>query len=194
MLKTQTVLPENYSKVFDIDLKENKKMAAIVNVAGVAIMAVMILTALRFHSVRDLFDMSDGLGAYIARFAAIVVGSIAYIIVHELIHGFFMKRFSGIKPKYGYTFVYAYAGSDAYFNKRDYLIIALSPLVILGVIIAIINAFVPETWFWVIYFIQICNISGAAGDMYVTVKLLRQPADILINDSGVAMKVYAPQK
>ncbi len=35
-MKTQTVLPENYSKIFDIDLKENKKMAAIVNIAGVA--------------------------------------------------------------------------------------------------------------------------------------------------------------
>ncbi|MBQ4603022.1 MAG: DUF3267 domain-containing protein [Clostridia bacterium] len=193
-MKTQTVLPENYSKIFDIDLKENKKMAAIVNIAGVVIAGVMILIALRFHSVDALFDMSEGLGAYIARFAIIIVGSLVYIIVHELIHGFFMKRYSGMKPKYGYTFVYAYAGSDAYFNKRDYLIIALSPLVILGVVIAIINAFVPETWFWVIYFIQITNISGAAGDLYVTVKLLKQPSDILITDSGVAMKVYAPEK
>ncbi len=193
-MKTQTVLPENYSKIFDIDLKENKKMATIVNVAGVAIAGVMVLIAVHFHSIGMLFDMSGGLGAYIARFATIMVGSFAYIIFHELIHGFFMKRYSGMKPKYGYTFVYAYAGSDAYFNKRDYLIIALSPLVILGVIIAIINAFVPETWFWVIYFIQITNISGAAGDLYVTAKILKQPADILITDSGVAMQVYASEK
>ena len=194
MMKTQTVLPENYSKTFDIDLKENKKMATIVNVAAVVIGVVMVLVAMRFHSIGMLFEMSDGFGAYIARFVTVMVGSLAYIILHEIVHGFFMKRFSGIKPKYGYTFVYAYAGSSAYFNKRDYIIIALSPIVILGIILAIINALVPEIWFWVIYFIQICNISGAAGDLYVTVKLLRQPADILINDSGVAMQVYAPEK
>lgn len=193
-MKTQTVLPENYSKIFDIDLKENKKMAAIVNVGAVAIAVVMVLVAMRFHSIGMLFEMSDGFGAYIARFVTVMLGSLAYIIIHELVHGFFMKRFSGIKPKYGYTFVYAYAGSEAYFNKRDYIIIALSPIVILGIVIAIINALVPETWFWVIYFIQICNISGAAGDLYVTAKLLKQPADILVNDSGVAMQVYAPEK
>ena len=193
-MKTQTVLPENYSKIFDIDLKENKKMAAIVNVGAVAIAVVMVLVAMRFHSIGMLFEMSDGFGAYIARFVTVMLGSLAYIIIHELVHGFFMKRFSGMKPKYGYTFVYAYAGSEAYFNKRDYIIIALSPIVILGIVIAIINALVPETWFWVIYFIQICNISGAAGDLYVTAKLLKQPADILVNDSGVAMQVYAPEK
>lgn len=193
-MKTQTVLPENYSKIFDIDLKENKKMAALVNVGAVAIAVVMVLVAMRFHSIGMLFEMSDGFGAYIARFVTVMLGSLAYIIIHELVHGFFMKRFSGIKPKYGYTFVYAYAGSEAYFNKRDYIIIALSPIVILGIVIAIINALVPETWFWVIYFIQICNISGAAGDLYVTAKLLKQPADILVNDSGVAMQVYAPEK
>lgn len=193
-MKTQTVLPENYSKIFDIDLKENKKMAAIINVGAVAIAVVMVLVAMRFHSIGMLFEMSDGFGAYIARFVTVMLGSLAYIIIHELVHGFFMKRFSGMKPKYGYTFVYAYAGSEAYFNKRDYIIIALSPIVILGIVIAIINALVPETWFWVIYFIQICNISGAAGDLYVTAKLLKQPADILVNDSGVAMQVYAPEK
>ncbi|MBQ8763531.1 MAG: DUF3267 domain-containing protein [Clostridia bacterium] len=193
-MKTQTVLPENYSKIFDIDLKENKKMAAIVNVGAVAIAVVMVLVAMRFHSIGMLFEMSDGFGAYIARFVTVMLGSLAYIIIHELVHGFFMKRFSGMKPKYGHTFVYAYAGSEAYFNKRDYIIIALSPIVILGIVIAIINALVPETWFWVIYFIQICNISGAAGDLYVTAKLLKQPADILVNDSGVAMQVYAPEK
>ena len=130
MMKTQTVLPENYSKTFDIDLKENKKMATIVNVAAVVIGVVMVLVAMRFHSIGMLFEMSDGFGAYLARFVTVMVVSLAYIILHELVHGFFMKRFSGIKPKYGYTFVYAYAGSSAYFNKRDYIIIALSPIVI----------------------------------------------------------------
>ena len=52
---------------------------------------------------------------------------------------------------------------------------------------------VPQDWFWVIWFWQIMNVSGAAGDVYVTVKLLRQPQDILVKDTGVAMTVYSAE-
>ena len=53
------------------------------------------------------------------------------MILHEIIHGGFMKAFSGLKPRYGFTGLYAYAGSDALFNRRQYLIIAFAPVVIL---------------------------------------------------------------
>ena len=54
-----------------------------------------------------------------------------------------------------------------------------------------INALVPTSWFWVVYFLQVCNISGAAGDMFVTVKFAKMPEDILVKDSGVGMVVYS---
>lgn len=55
------------------------------------------------------------------------------------------------------------------------------------------NLFVPQNWFWVVYFIQIFNISGAAGDFYVTAKFSKMPDDILISDSGIGMKVYSAE-
>lgn len=193
-MKTQRTLPENYTKLLDIDLQKNKKLALLVNMLALAIAAAMAVTAYRFKPIGLLFDMSDGFGGYIARFAAIAAGSVAYIILHELVHGIFMKLFSGMKPNYGFTGLYAYAGSKAYFNKRDYIIIALAPIVIWGVVLAVINAFVPEQWFWVVYFIQIFNVSGAAGDIYVTAKFSKLPPDILVNDTGVAMTVYAKEE
>ena len=60
-----------------------------------------------------------------------------------------------------------------------------------GFVLAVINPFVPYEWFWVVYIIQITNISGAAGDIFVTLKFSRLPSDILIKDYGVGMKVYS---
>ena len=48
----------------------------------------------------------------------------------------------------------------------------------------------PTLGFWGIYFIQIANLSGAAGDLYVTYLFSRLPSDILVQDVGVSMVVY----
>lgn len=192
-MKTQKSLPENYTKLFDVDLQKNKKLALIVNTIGLAIMVIMAFIASRFKPLSLLFDMSEGLLDYFARFAVIIIGGVVYLILHELVHGIFMKRFSGMKPNYGFTGLYAYAGSKAYFNKKHYIIVALAPVVVWGAVLAIINVLVPESWFWVVYSIQIFNISGAAGDIYVTVKFSKLPPDILVNDTGVAMTVYTKE-
>ena len=68
--------------------------------------------------------------------------------------------------------------------------IALAPIVIWGIILLVLNLIFQETWFWVIYFIQICNLSGAAGDLYVSYRFSKLPEDILINDIGVSMTIY----
>jgi hypothetical protein len=61
-------------------------------------------------------------------------------------------------------------------------------------VLLIINLFVPLGWFWVVYLIQIANISGAAGDFFVTVKFLKMPRDILVQDYGVGMTVYSKEE
>ena len=61
----------------------------------------------------------------------------------------------------------------------------------LGIVIAIFNMLVPLQWFWIVYLIQIANLSGAAGDLFVTVRFMCFPRDILIRDYGVGMTVYS---
>ena len=63
---------------------------------------------------------------------------------------------------------------------------------LLGAVLLALNfVFSSGAAFWCVYIVQITNISGAAGDMYVTGKFLRLPRDILVHDSGVSMTVYA---
>lgn len=191
-MKNCTLLPDGYREILSIDLQKNKKLLLLVNVIGLIITAAMLIPALLLVPISSLFDMSTGLGAYALRFGTLVIGMIAYIVLHELVHGIFMKALSGVKPLYGFTGAYAYAGSDAYFNKKSYIVIALAPVVIWGAVLAVLNCFTSPAWFWVVYLIQICNLSGAGGDLYVTAKFSRLPRDILVRDTGVAMTVFAP--
>ncbi len=116
---------------------------------------------------------------------------IAYMILHELVHGISMKLCGTKRVKYGFTGLYAFAASEDYYEKKPYIFIALAPVILWGFVLAVINIFVPAEWIWIVYFVQIMNISGAAGDFYVTIKFLSLPEDILIKDHGVGMAVYS---
>jgi hypothetical protein len=101
------------------------------------------------------------------------------------------KLFGTKKVKYGFTGLYAFAGSADYYPKLPYIAIALAPVVLFGIIFAVALPFVPEKWFWVVYILQLSNIAGAAGDFYVTVRFFGMPKDILVHDSGTSMTVYS---
>lgn len=188
-----TELPYGYREIFSVNLQKNKKSALLVTGIDLGIALILFVVGNCIVPIGALFDFSQGLGAYIARFVVMLVGVIAYIFLHELVHGITMKHFGAQKIKYGFTGLYAFAGCEDYFRKKPYIIIALAPVVVWGVVLLIINCFVPEPWFWVVYFIQLNNISGAAGDIYVTYKFSKMPKDILIKDVGVSMTIYSRQ-
>ena len=82
-------------------------------------------------------------------------------------------------------------GSNWFYDKKRYLVIALSPVIIWGVVLSALCVVIPRDFFWSVYFIQIMNISGAAGDLYVTYKMLRLPPDILVRDTGTSMEIFS---
>ncbi len=192
-MKAVKNLPEGYKQIFSVDLQKNKKLSVLVNVLAIVITLVLAVPMHFYIPFTKLFDMSEGMLAYFIRFAVLLVSLVVYIFLHELVHGITMRIMGTEKVKYGFTGLYAFAGSDDFYDKKGYITIALAPVVLWGVVIAVINLLVPESWFWVVYFIQIMNISGAAGDFYVTAKFSRMPDDILVHDCGVGMTVYSAE-
>lgn len=190
-MKALNILPDGYGQIYEIDLQKNKKKMLLVNVIAFLISVLMVVTMCLYIPITELFSFEKGILQYFMRFAAIFGLSFVYMVLHELVHGITMKLCGTKKVKYGFTGLYAFAGSDDYYDKKSYITIALAPVVLWGVVIAIINCFMPREWFWVVYFLQIMNISGAAGDMYVTFKFSKMPKDILVRDHGVGMKVYS---
>ena len=183
-------LPEGYRAAMQVDLMANKKQALLVNALALVIAAVMGV-GMHFFVPFDLFDYSQGLGLSLLRAGALLLGLIAYIPLHELVHGITMKHYGCRKVDYGFTGMYAFAGSREYFPKGCYLVIALSPIVVWGAVLLGLNFLVPRSFFWVVYFIQITNVSGAAGDLYVSWLFRTLPKDILIQDTGVSMTVFS---
>lgn len=190
-MKAVATLPEGYREFYTIDLQKNKKMSLLVNVLAVMIAVLLMVPMHFFVPISTLFAMENGLGSYVIRFVSLIVLMIAYIVLHELTHGIVMKLLGTKKVKYGFTGLYAFAGSDDYYGKKAYILIALAPVVLWGIVLAIINPFVPTEWFWVVYFLQILNLSGAAGDYMVTIKFSGFPKDILITDYGLGMTVFS---
>ncbi len=196
-MTTHTVqtLPENYREILHMDLQKDKKAALWVN--GLGLVLTLVFGVL-FHLIVPItffFDMEAGAGVYFVRLLVLAAGYIVYIILHELTHAAAMRFFGGGKVRFGFTGMYAFAGSETdYFDRFAYRIIALAPLVVWGAVFALLMALLPRTWFWVAAFLQLGNISGAAGDIYVACKLQTVPRDTLTRDTGVAMWMYSAEE
>ena len=193
MRKAVSALPDGYREILSVDLKKNKKQMLLANGLGLLVFFAFALPVHMFYLPCGSLGIG-GLQAYRMRIAALFGGIVVYIVLHELVHGVTMKICGTKKVKYGFTGAYAYAGSDDYYYKRPYIAIALAPIVVWGVVLGVINFLVPAEWFWVVYGIQLMNLSGAGGDLYVTAKFRSLSNDVLIRDYGVGMRVYAPEE
>ncbi len=152
-------LPEGYREIKKIDLMSNRKEMILINILALGILCGMV--ALGFAICPPFSKLLLGVQTII-NIILLLASVMLYIILHELVHGILMKAYSGVKPRYGFTGLYAYSGSDAYFSRRQYLIIAFAPVVLLGAVRRC-STYGYESWFWFFYIIQIVNISGAAG-------------------------------
>ena len=186
-------LPQGYFEYYSVDLLKNKKQSIIMYLLSIIIVVVMVVPMCFVVSFTTFFDVNDLLKTAI-KLGVLSISIVAYIVLHEAVHGIAMKICGTKKVKYGFVGSAAYAGSDDYYNKIAYIFIALAPVVLWGMVLLVINILIPTDWFWVVYLLQIFNISGAAGDFFVTFKFLRFPKDILVKDSGTSMKVYSQSK
>ena len=185
-------LPENYVQIYSVDLQKDKKTAILINVLATVVSLIMGFGMHLAVPIGTLFSMEDGFGAYCLRFAVLIAAVIGYIVLHEWVHGRVMRFYGAKQVQFGFTGLYAFAGSrEDYFDKRAYRIIAMAPLVLWGIVLLILNILVPLSWFWVVWLVQIMNVSGAMGDVFVTLKFSKMRPDILVNDDGVSMRVYA---
>lgn len=190
-MKALRNLPDGYREICSVDLKKDKKAAVFVNLLAIAIAVILVLpmnAVVPFY--RSLVSQTD-IKDILIKYVVLLVLMVLYVILHELVHGVAMRICGTKKVKYGFNGMYAFAGSADYYDKTAYIFIALAPIVLWGVVLAVVNILVPAEWFWVIYIIQVLNLSGAAGDLYVSVKFSRLPRDILVQDYGIGMVVYS---
>lgn len=181
-------LPENYELLRTIDLEKNEQEKNLVTILSLVLLVAVFAFGFALRSPASIVEAIIEEPVMLAALPAFLV----YLVLHEAVHGAFMWYFSKKKPHFGVKLQYAYAGSDAYFCRTPYLIIALAPFVVWGLIFGVAALMLDNAWFWLFWFLEAGNASGAAGDLYVFSVVSRLPENILVQDDGISMRIYAP--
>ena len=179
-----------YKECTRIDLVKNKKEALLVNIYGIIIMVVMavfipllIMGGIIEFNLETTFPLS---------FIVLLISLILYIPLHEIVHGIVLKKYTDEKLSFGWKLVYAYCGSkEAVVDRKEYYAVALAPLLVFSVVfisLMFLNPSLSLVW----YVMEIMNVSGSVGDIYVSIKLRKEKSrDILITDSGTDMSFWS---
>ena len=179
-------LPPGYRYAGTMDFMRNRAQMKAVVILSLALVIVPALLGLLVAPVGPSWRlMLDHWWSWLALGAALI----AYIPLHELTHGIAMFALSGVLPKYGLKLPYAYCGSTVWFDRRSHIVTALAPVAVWGVILQVAIAMLPGEWFWPLWVVQISNLSGSAGDLYCAWALARMKGDLLIQDTGVRMRI-----
>ncbi len=125
-----------------------------------------------------------------------VAGIVLTFILHELTHGLAMQMF-GAKPKYGIIWkgLMFYATSPGYaYRRNNYVVIALAPFVFISVL-TILGMWILQGTAWVAL-LAVCgvvNASGAVGDMWITMIVLRYSVTAYVMDERDGIRVFLPK-
>jgi hypothetical protein len=191
-LNTSTkTLPEGYAQSGEINLKKNKRLAILLNAAALLVSLLAFFLLAGFAAVIRPGMMSLS-GRISVGTLLILVGLVVLLLtIHELIHGFFFWVFTHSRPVFAIRPLYAYAGAPAwYIPVRQYAIISISPLGIIGAVGLLLILLAPESWVMTIAFLVALNTGGAVGDLLIYARLFKLPPSSLANDTGDVFTFY----
>jgi len=123
-------------------------------------------------------------------FAINIVVYLLVLFLHEGIHALAFAFWGG-KPYFGVKWPIAlYCGAkNQIFRRNHYLVVGLAPLVVITVAGILFTLFSPVLAAYTL-FGTIGNFSGAAGDVWVALKLWHQPRDVLVEDTETGYRVW----
>ena len=179
-------LPRGYRFAGTMDFMRNRKQMKAVAILSLALIVGPVIVGLLAVPVGPSWRLMAS-GWYLWPCLGLALS--LYIPLHELTHGVAMFAISGVKPTYGLKLPYAYCGSTVWFDKTSHIITALAPVALWGAALQIAIAALPAAWFWPLWIVQISNLSGSAGDLYTVWALARMEGDLLIQDTGVRMRI-----
>lgn len=190
-MNTCFTLPDGYAQTDYVNLNADPRLRRKLNTVsfliGAAVIAVGWLVE-RFDALLAL--LRGGMRDYFLWVLLLAVCILAYFALHELTHGLLMRLCAGIRPRFGRKGLLLYVGSEAYFCRRDCLMIVLAPAVLFALAFALPSVFLRGAWFWLFVGLQLANLGGAVGDYYLFGKALRQKHSALFRINGAAMAVY----
>jgi hypothetical protein len=197
-MKPIQTIPENFTLAWSLDFKHNTRLNIILQVLGLGWMALMgWLLTICVLWMRPEFNnsMKAGFAGNILSVLVVLIFVMAVtIFLHELVHGLLFWCFSHHHPEFGIGIGYAFAAMpDWFFPKRQYLVIGLSPLVLLTGLGLAVCTFVPQSFLGVFLAGMVINAGGAIGDIYICWRIAKDAPDVWIKDTGDGFQLYRRQ-
>lgn len=149
-----------------------------------------------FHLVRSINPMLElwGLVTFfsIGDLIGLILSIILMLILHELIHGLFFWLFTRVRPKFALRSGYAFAAApEWYLPKIQYILVGLSPLVIISLLCIFMAAILPVSVIPYLILVTTFNAAGSLGYIIVVAWVFLQSKDILIRDQGDKFSIYS---
>jgi len=183
-------LPAGYREAFAIDAADKKTglrlnlLAAVLTVGLLAALALII----RPGSLLEGMSIVRGLG--------VVVTMLAYIVLHELVHGAAYKLLTGEKLTFGFTATVAYCGvPHIYVYRTTALISLLAPFCVFTLVFGGLTLALAQPWDKMCAALLLAiHVGGCAGDLYDAYLYMTRFRDprTLMRDTGPKQTFYLP--
>jgi hypothetical protein len=179
---------------YEVNFQKNKLLLILINAASFILFILFYLlfyySAYYFGIIKseDIFYFFRTIGYLPLTGSLLFIFSLVFMLFfHEVIHGIFFYIFTGTRPVIGFKSVYAYAGApDWYIRKNYFLIITLSPVVIITLAGFVLMLFLKPPLLSLVFLLVTANAAGSAGDIWMSILLMKKPSESYVNDSGIA--------
>ncbi|GAB7095189.1 hypothetical protein JCM30237_23420 [Halolamina litorea] len=120
----------------------------------------------------------------------LVVLTAVFIVPHELLHGLAIRYYGG-DPRYGvgvahFVLPYAYATTDHEFTRNQFIVVLLTPLVVITTVG--LPVMVALEWSWLLVPLA-ANAAGAVADVWMALTLLGYPAHVRLEDHKTGVRI-----
>lgn len=161
------------------------------NLLAIALFVVVgALLVIPYHYLYGAMELASWNTIFPWFLLLLVVG----IVVHELVHGitWLLLTHMGFRHlSFGFLPGGVYCHIDVSMPKRQYVIGALLPLLLLGIVPTLV-AFCVGSLLWLL--LGIVFIVSAAGDMMIVWAIRKEPTDVLVYDHPSEAGCYIYQK
>ncbi|MGB9965053.1 DUF3267 domain-containing protein [Halobacterium hubeiense] len=120
----------------------------------------------------------------------LLVLTTVFVVPHELLHGLAIRYYGG-EAKYGvgvahFILPYAYATTDHEFTRDQFVVVLLTPLVVLTAVG--VPLMLGLEWGWLVVPLA-ANAAGAIADLWMTMTLLGFPEDVRLEDHADGVRI-----
>lgn len=112
------------------------------------------------------------------------------IVPHEWLHGLAIRYYGG-EPRYGvgvahFVLPYAYATTDHEFSRNQFVVVLLTPLVVMTAVG--VPLMVGLEWGWLAVPLTL-NAAGSVADLWMTVTVMSYPAHVRVLDQENGVRI-----